>query len=171
MTTAIINGSIRENNTTLGVSRALNELLKARQAESQIVTLEHFTEIFRGEYLTPDTVNPAQRAVLETLVAADTLVFVVPTYYKSMPGALKNFFDIVRWPEVYANKRLAVIASNHKNQDYGARHAEDTLKGLLIFSNISAVVIPEILIIHPQAINGNELERFARLVDSYPRPA
>ena len=101
------------------------------------------------------------------MIRANTLLFVVPTYYKSMPGALKNFFDILKCPEIYEGRAIGFVASNHKNQDYGARHAEEVVKGLLIFFNIEAVLMPEIFILNSEHIHMSEVERLVKRISFY----
>lgn len=163
MKTAIVCGSIQDNATTLVVADELKSLMPG----AEIVGLHDFKEMFTGDYVDLQNAKPSQKVVLKTIAKADIVVFVVPTYYKSMPGVLKNFFDVVREPKLYKDKTIGVTASNHKNQDYGARHTVEVLQGLSVFSEIKITLVPEILIINHQDIDHLELKRFAKLIQNY----
>ncbi len=167
MKLCIINGSIKQNNNSLVVSTTIQRQAQQVEFDSTIVRLESFSTLFTGEYILFETATPAQRQQLEQIAAADILLFVVPTYYKSMPGGLKNFFDSIRYPEMYQEKIIGFVASNHKNQDYGARHAEEVMKGMLIFFNIQAILLPEIFIFNHENIQESEVNRLLRLSRSY----
>ena len=146
MQTVIINGSIQENNGS-----AINSQLIQQEAgnTSEVVSIEPFSDLFTGEYIYFSNANDEQRSVMEKIRDADTLIFVVPTYFKSLPGALKNFFDIVREKSLYEHKAIAFLASNHKNQDFGARHAREIIEGIIEFFETEAVFVSEIAISDP----------------------
>ncbi len=165
----IINGSIKKNNNSLVVSSSIQKYAQETSTSTSIARLESFSTLFTGEYIYSETASTLQREQLEHMVNADALLFVVPTYYKSMPGGLKNFFDSVRYPEIYADKLIGFVASNHKNQDYGARHAEEVVKGLLIFFNIEAILLPEIFILHHEHISVPEIERLMKRMHAYSK--
>lgn len=148
MQMVIINGSIQRNNGSQ-INSAL--IQKASGDVAGIVSIEPFSELFTGEYVYFSNANDEQRAVMERIRDADTLIFVVPTYFKSLPGALKNFFDIVREKSLYEHKAIAFLASNHKNQDFGARHAMLIVQGILEFFETQAVFVPEIPISNPES--------------------
>jgi NAD(P)H-dependent FMN reductase len=168
MKLAIINGSARLDNTTMQVSTALRRVAESKGWEPDIAGIAAFDTVLRDEYITWRNASSAQRRELNIIRSAGYLLFVVPTYFKSMPGALKNFFDVVRIPELYDRKRIGVIASNHKNQDYGARHAEEVIKGITIFFDIAAIIVPEILILNPMEIDGHEAQRWIDRLERYP---
>lgn len=168
MRLAIIVGSVRDDNTTRPVAEACAEQAQARDWQASVIQLTDFDQLFHGTYITEKSANPQQRAVLKTMAEADALLFVVPTYFKSMPGALKNFFDSVQWPAAYDRKLIGFIASNHKNQDFGAGHAEAVVKGMLTFFGLIAVTLHEIVIINPRiAIDTVEINRCLDLFAAY----
>ena len=167
MNLCIVNGSIKKNNNSSAVSSSIHRCAQETGIQSTIAHLDSFSTLFTGEYISYETASPPQKIQLEYMIRADTLLFVVPTYYKSMPGALKNFFDILKCPEVYEGKAIGFVASNHKNQDYGARHAEEVVKGLLIFFNIEAVLMPEIFILNSEYIQMSEVERLLKRISFY----
>jgi NAD(P)H-dependent FMN reductase len=164
MAIAILCASIQDNATSLIVADAIRQKLKD---DSEIVTIDDFDKIFSGRYIALQNATPGQRQTLEYLSAASVIIFVVPTYYRSMPGVLKNFFDIVDLPSIYKDKTIAVVASNHKNQDYGARHAMEVIQGILAFYQIKTTIVPEIIILNHQAIDDEELSEFETLLRRY----
>ncbi|MBA3788842.1 NAD(P)H-dependent oxidoreductase [Patescibacteria group bacterium] len=171
MEVCIITGSIREENTTEKVSQAFAAAIKEKNIPYSVLSLLPFDTLFTGTFVYLESATGAQREELEKMYRATTLVFVVPTYYKGMPGALKNFFDLVRSSEVYANKTIAFISSNHKNQEYGARQALEVMMGLSLFFKMHITVVPEILIQNQAEINKNEnkneMRRFVELLEEY----
>lgn len=167
MNVAIVVGSVRQDSTTPPVAEACGAALRKRGWRTALLPLDSFTGMFDGDYVTPDSANDEQRKRLTIMERADAVLFVVPTYFKSMPGSLKNFYDVVRWKEVYDGKLIGFVASNHKNQDYGAGHARQVVDGILTFFDISAVVMHEIIIIHPNAIDKAEVGRFADIYTHY----
>lgn len=165
MKIVIINGSIQHDNTSQVVSKALKNKLKA--TETSLLTIDSFSKLFVGDYINIKNANDKQRELLTTMKNADIIFFVVPTYFKSIPGALKNFFDIIRDKQIYENKTVAVIANNYKNQDYGARHTQQVIQGLSIFHQVPIYIVPEILIVHHENIDDSELRKFIELVQNF----
>ncbi len=167
MRLVIINGSVQQDNG----SRVNAKLIQHTAGTAEIVSLEPFLEMFRGEYIYFSNASPEQREVMEKIAAADALIFVVPTYFKSLPGALKNFFDIVREKSLYEHKAIAFLASNHKNQDFGARHAMLIIQGILEFFETQAVFVPEIPISNPESPDQEAIKHViaavTELYDSY----
>jgi NAD(P)H-dependent FMN reductase len=166
MKLCIISGSVREENTTALLAQSFADIARGLNIETSQLALYPFLEMFTGTYIFLDSASSTQLMELEKMRDSSTLLFVVPTYYRSMPGALKNFFDLTRSPEVYAGKTIAFASSNHKNQDYGAQNAFAVIQGLLIFFKIHAVLVPEILIQHPLSIDMNEVSRFLETLRS-----
>lgn len=90
MKLCIITGSLREENTTRTLSCAFIDQATAIGIPCSHVSLNHFDQLFTGTYIYTDSATPMQRSELEKMSAATTLLFIVPTYYKSMPGLLKT---------------------------------------------------------------------------------
>ena len=88
-----------------------------------------------------------------------------------MPGVFKNYLDVVRLPELYRGKRVGIIATNAKNQDYGARQFMQSLLGLLEFHQAVAVIVPQILILDPDAVDSYALDNYLAYFRSFPVPA
>ena len=155
MQVVIINGSIQQNNGSLINSKLIQNAMN----DAEIVTIDSFSKLFRGEYIYFANANNEQRFIMEKIRDADTLIFVVPTYFKSLPGALKNFFDIVREKSLYEHKAIAFLASNHKNQDFGARQAREILEGIIEFFDTEAVFVSEIAISDPAHTDNSAIEK------------
>lgn len=167
MRLAIINTSIRQENTTRFTAQACEQAARAYNWQVTMLDITAFGTLFTGEYLTPENTAGPQRVILQSLIDTDAILFVVPTYYKNMPSGLKNFFDIVRWPELYDHKLIAFMASNHKNQDYGAEQAFKTVRGILKFFDTVAVMVHDFPIVDPQAIDQSEIVRCLELLRRY----
>jgi NAD(P)H-dependent FMN reductase len=167
MDICIIHGSIRQHSNSEHVVAALQRAAEHNNMRSTPVTLQSFSTLFTGDYISLETATPEQRLQLLRIIEAPVLLFVVPTYYKSMPGALKNFFDSVRCQQMYAHKVIGFVASNHKNQDYGARHAEEVVKGLLTFFQCPAVLLPEIVILNHEQLQKEAVDRVIHWFQRY----
>lgn len=171
MSLAIISTSLREQNGSQKTAVCLQAAANRAAVKSSIVTIAPFNNLFTGEYLHFSNVNSDQFTVMDTIRAADSLVFVVPTYFKSIPGGLSNFFDIVRERSLYEHKAIAFVASNHKNQDFGARHAMLVIQGILEFFDAQAAIVPDIKIINPEKLDSAVAQQgiadLLRLRESY----
>src|SRR5690606_13006323 len=118
-----------------------------------------FSQLFSGDFITLDNASVPQRKVLQAMTEARALIFVCPTYYKTMPGSIKNFFDIVRDKRLYQDKVILSISSNHKNQDFGARNLNTCVDAMSEFYDIRLRRIPEIPIINPESIEPGDARR------------
>ncbi len=167
MKVCIVSGSIREENTTRIVAKKCIEVAEEKHVACSLVSLIPFDTFFSGKYVTFESSTPEQHAELTKMREAEVLLFIVPTYYKSMPGVLKNFFDMVRTSDIYTQKTIGFISSNQKNQDYGAQHTRAVIQGLLTFFNVPSVIVPEILIQDHEKLNPLEIERFLKLLEEY----
>ena len=167
MKLALINCSIHHQKTDRTVAFLAGALAAETDLSLQVVTIDEFRELFHGEFITLDTATPAQRLTLAALRDADVLVFVCPTYYKTMPGAIKNFFDIVRDGRLYAGKLALIVSSNHKNQDFGARDLALCLDAMAEFYDVPLVRVGEIPIIDPNSIDAGDVDRIMTLLRRY----
>ena len=122
-----------------------------------------------GDYIEDKkTLTKSQREFLQALTTQRDHLYIVPTYYKSMPGMFKNYLDVVRLSQLYDGKRIGVIASNAKNQDYGARQFMQSLLGLLEFHRAVAVIVPQILIVNPEDVDSLALRDYVEYFEAFP---
>ncbi len=135
------------------------------------VGVDAFADPFRGTYVTRNNATESQQRMLEALVGSDAVVHVVPSYFKSPPGAAKNAFDTIDCPEAYADKVHLFVSSNHKNQDFGARELQRVVQAVLELKDLRAVLVPEIPVVDPDHLTSDATEvalaRVAHLLEQY----
>jgi len=166
----LINTSIKEDNNTGQVIRAVAQYLEQTQRLVEIANLVPFAT-FTGRYITEIAqVSQEARSFIDKLEHAIDHLYFVPTYYKMMPGAFKNYLDITRMASLYHGKRIGIIATNAKNQDYGARQFLQTLLGLLEFHEAVSVIIPQLLILDPEEVNLESLQDYLDYYERFPQP-
>lgn len=144
MKITIINGTNRIGNRTLEISQTVVVLAKRLGYEVELVDLDNFTELFRGEHVTFANSTPTQKQDIRHLISADILLFIVPTYHSGIPSALKNFLDALKCYECFDSKVISFVSSNSHNHDYGARQARDIVNGILSYQKSHSFIMPRI---------------------------
>lgn len=163
MMIAIINGTNRKENKTIKISKTLINICNQRHLETALVTLENFTDLFRGDYIDMENANTEQKDDLNNIAKANILIFVVPTYHHGIPSPLKNFLDIVGIKGLYANSTIGVLSSNKKGWD-GARHTREVINGIVAYNKEPNVyIIPEVPVIYSE---DQDISRMEAFVDS-----
>lgn len=161
MKIAIINGTNRIGNRTLDITKATAAIAQKVGFKVSIVTLDNFTELFRGEKISlENTKNKGQKIDIQNMINANALIFVIPTYHSGIPGSLKNFFDSIKENKIYDHTVIGVISSNDSNRDYGARQAVQVLNGILAFNKLKSFVVPIIPIINFDNIDSERIKKF-----------
>ena len=165
----LINSSVKQdNNTGVVIADVCDHL---HDQPHSIVTMVQF-ETFSGEYITSTRGLESHAAnLIQTLATHQDHLYFVPTYYKSMPGAFKNFLDIVQMKSLWAYKRIGIFSTNAKNQDYGARQFMQSLFGILEFHQAVAVVVPQILILNPDNVDRQAFCDYLNYFHSFPVPS
>ncbi len=105
---AIISGTNRPGSNTRKVVTNLERIYRDLGAETQVVDLAH---------LPPTIFDPASygekpaafRPFAETILAARGLVLVTPEYNGGMPGVLKYFIDMLKFPESFEAKPVCFV--------------------------------------------------------------
>lgn len=165
-----IDTSVKDASNTSRVVAKICDDYQLRGRRFNVAELTAFPS-FTGDYITAVTGLPSTSArFIEALQAHQDHLYFVPTYYKSLPGVFKNYLDIVQLPALYHQKRIGIIATNAKNQDYGARQFLQVLLGLLEFHRAVAVVVPQILILDPDALDTRSFDDYLSYFLSFPRP-
>ena len=168
----LINTSVKQDNNTQRVITGVQACLQKHPA-SLPVDVAQVTPVptFHGDYYTvADQLPAAARTAVQQLQQSRDHLYFVPTYYKSMPGAFKNMLDGVRIASVYTGKRIGIVSTNAKNQDYGARQFMQSLLGLLEFHQAVSVIVPQILILSPDEIDCAALTRYLDYYTAFPAP-
>lgn len=145
MKITLINGSIRVNNQSMKVSEKIMHLLLNQDVSATLVDLNNFKEMFTGDYLDLQNTKGQQNIDLQNMLSAQVLYFVVPTYHHSMPGVLKNFFDLIDSKEVYNNKVIGLISSSGGRE--ALKHTSDCLNGILSHNKCKSFILPKDLLI------------------------
>ncbi|MDQ6985544.1 MAG: NAD(P)H-dependent oxidoreductase [Candidatus Dojkabacteria bacterium] len=154
MKLTIINGSNRIQNRTLIISTSLAKIAKDQKLITNLITLENFTTLFRGDYLDVSNTNGDQKSDLIALDEADLVIFVVPIYHHSLTSAIKNFLDLVD-VNLYANKVFGYISS-HESKDFGVREVKVNVDGIIPYRKHISISMPRIEIVD---YNEPNLER------------
>lgn len=165
-----INTSIKESNNTQRVITHAKQVCKGKQILPAIAEVPQLS-LFTGSYISSVQSAPkVAQKFLEVLIAEEDHLYFVPTYYKAMPGGFKNFLDVVQISDLYHCKRIGIVSTNAKNQDYGARQFMQSLMGLLEFHNAVSVVIPQILILSPFETHAKALSDYLDYFYAFPSP-
>lgn len=160
MKIAIINGTNRIDNQSSQIAYAAKDQAVKAGYTADVINLDNFDELFRGDYITGETATMPQKVVIAKMTSADILLFIVPTYHSGLPSSLKNFFDSLRYKPVYENKVIGIIAGSTHNQDLGARQAAQTINGILSHNKVYSFVVPRITILEFQSIDTPRLDEY-----------
>ncbi len=165
----LINTSIRQANNTAKVIAGVRQTSVVCNSV-EVACMARFPD-FESDYITDTAgLSSGQSRLINLLDQHHDHLYFVPTYYKSMPGVFKNFLDVVRIRSLFNGKRIGIVSTNAKNQDYGARQFLQSLMGILEFHQAVSVVIPQILILNPEQVDGVLFERYADYFYSFPVP-
>jgi NAD(P)H-dependent FMN reductase len=166
----LIDASVKDDSNTSRVVAKVAETCQAHRRNYTVAELTAFPS-FTGNYITGATgLPPAAATFIQTLQVHQDHLYFVPTYYKSLPGVFKNYLDIVQLKSLYHQKRIGIVATNAKNQDYGARQFLQVLLGLLEFHRAVAVVVPQILVLDPEDPDMERFDDYLRYFLSFPKP-
>lgn len=126
----IIIGTNRHNSLSRKVGNYYQNLLKTFGEESQIIDLSELPVDFAFSALyhnsgKNEAFNNFQKIIDET----KKFVFIVPEYNGSFPGVLKTFFDGLRYPDTFNNKKAALvgISAGVLGNAVGLGHLNDIL--------------------------------------------
>jgi len=107
MLTLII-GTNRPNNNTTKIAHHVEETFAALGVRLQVIDLGKLPpEIFSPSSYTqkPASFHPFAQAILES----DGLIIVTPEYNGSMPGVLKYFIDMLKFPDSFEKRPVCFI--------------------------------------------------------------
>jgi len=104
----IISATNRPNNLTMIFAKKYFQLLKNREIEVQLFSLEEMSANFNlkniYDYHHPEII----KLITKYISPADKIVFVVPEYNSGIPGVFKVFIDAVK-PVFWENKKIAMV--------------------------------------------------------------
>jgi len=154
----IIAGTNRPDSNTLKVANQILTLYRELGVEARILDLAQLPrEIFDpASYAEkPASFIPLSDAVLQ----AEGLVIVTPEYNGSMPGVLKYFIDMLKFPESFEGKPVAFVGLAAGM--WGALRSVEQLQAIFGYRN--AHLFPERVFI-PGVFN--QLDETGRLKDT-----
>lgn len=126
----IIIGTNRQNSLSRKVGINYQNLLKSLGQESQIIDLAELPHDFAFSALYQNSgKNEAFNIFQRTIDETQKFVFIVPEYNGSFPGVLKTFFDGLRYPDTFNNKKAALvgISAGVLGNAVGLGHLNDIL--------------------------------------------
>ncbi|MCM3398559.1 NAD(P)H-dependent oxidoreductase [Oceanobacillus profundus] len=161
-----ISGSIVGSKTRIAVENILNRINEEYEdIEIELIDLKQYNLVFSDgrDYrdYTGDT-----KLVLEKIMEADGYIIGTPTFQASIPGTLKNLFDLLPM-DAFREKVVGLVSTAGSAKHYLV--AEQQLKPILNY--MQAMVIPKYVFIeekhyHKQAIIDDEIVfRLNRLAD------
>jgi chromate reductase, NAD(P)H dehydrogenase (quinone) len=134
----VISGTNRPQSNALKIARLVLAHYERAEIRAQLLNLEDLPpEVFIGAAyaVKPPAFLPFQQMVLE----AAGLHLVTPEYTGSFPGILKHFIDLLKFPESFEHKPVALIGE--AAGAWGALRAVEQLQ--MIFAYRNAHVFPE----------------------------
>jgi chromate reductase, NAD(P)H dehydrogenase (quinone) len=126
----IIIGTNRHKSLSRSVGIYYQNLLKSLDEESQIIDLAELPHDFVFSALYHNSgKNEAFNAYQKIIDETKKFVFIVPEYNGSFPGVLKTFFDGLRYPDSFNNKKAALvgISAGVLGNAVGLGHLNDIL--------------------------------------------
>ncbi|MGD1278514.1 MAG: NAD(P)H-dependent oxidoreductase [Tepidisphaeraceae bacterium] len=134
----IVCGTNRPGSNARKISQIVLGHYRAAKIPAELLSLEELTpEIFDpASYATKP---PAMVKLQQRVLAAPGLHIICPEYNGSFPGVLKYFIDMLKFPESFDRKPVALVGEAHGM--FGALRAVEHLQA--IFSYRNAHIYPE----------------------------
>lgn len=137
----VIVGSLRKGSYAGMMSRALTELAPASLELSgiEIGGLPHY-----NQDLETDNPPAAWTVFRQAVIASQAILFITPEYNRSMPGVLKNAFDVGSRPwgfSAWSGKPAAVISTSPGA--LGGMAASHHVRQVMMAVNLAAMPYPE----------------------------
>ncbi|MGJ9459118.1 NADPH-dependent FMN reductase [Oceanobacillus sp. CF4.6] len=131
-----ISGSIVGSKTRIAVERVLNRMKKQHtDVEVELIDMKEYQLVFSDgrDYrdYTGDT-----KTVLEKIMAADGYIIGTPTFQASIPGTLKNLFDLLPM-DAFRDKVIGIVSTAGSAKHYLV--VEQQLKPILTYMLASVV--------------------------------
>lgn len=104
----IISGTNRPDNNSQRVSRICQSLLKDRDVDAPILSMEQLPDDFLATEMYGQRSKGMDLLLSELVVPADKYLFVVPEYNGSISGVLKVFLDSID-PDTFHHKKASLV--------------------------------------------------------------
>lgn len=161
-----ISGSIVGSKTRIAVQQVLNRIsTQFKEVDTELVDLGDYELVFSDGRNYRDYTGDTKE-VLEKIVSADAYIIGTPTYQASIPGTLKNLFDLLP-NTVFRDKVIGLAATAGSARHYLV--AEQQLKPILHY--MGASVVPKYVFIEEKYYYNKEITdddvicRLERLAD------
>lgn len=116
----IISATNRVGSMSLKIAKLYQNLLTERQQESQILDLTELPHDFAFSALYANSgKNEDFNRFREMVWESKKFVFVIPEYNGSFPGVLKTFVDGLKFPDSFADKKVALVGLSSGMQGAG----------------------------------------------------
>lgn len=128
----IISGTNRPDSNTLKVANEVLAIYQSLGIEAELLDLAKMPPeiFFPGSYAEkPVTFHPFSQAVVESA----GLVVVTPEYNGSMPGVLKYFIDMLKFPESFEKRPVAFVGLAAGT--WGALRSVEQLQAIFTYRN------------------------------------
>lgn len=126
----IVVGTNRTNSLSKAIANYYKEVLTNAGVEAQLIDLSQLPEDFAFSALYQHAGTNHEFNEFQLVIdGIEKFVFVVPEYNGSFPGVLKTFFDGLRYPDTFNDKKVALlgISAGVLGNAVGLGHLNDIL--------------------------------------------
>ena len=147
-----IAGSIVGSKTRIAVTQVLNRIKEQQQDIAvELIDLAQYQVQFSDGRDFRDY-NGDTQTVIEKIMAADAYIIGTPTFQSSIPGTLKNIFDLLP-VNGFKDKVIGVVSTAGSEKHY--LMVEHHLKPILNY--MKAVVVPKYVFIEERSFHREEI--------------
>ncbi|WP_010529173.1 NADPH-dependent FMN reductase [Lentibacillus jeotgali] len=161
-----IAGSVVGSKTRVAVQQILDHItIEHQEIETKLVDLGDYELVFSDGRDYRDYSGDTKTA-LETIMSADAYIIGTPIFQASIPGTLKNLFDLLP-NEAFRDKVVGIVATAGSSKHYLV--PEHQLKPIL--SYMKAVIIPKYVFVEEKSyyqkkiVNDDAIFRLNQLAD------
>lgn len=104
----IINGTNREENNSLIISKVLKKAVEENGKEAQILELDDIANNLINKNKYGELGDDLKLFLKQYITDAEKIIFVIPEYNGSFPGVLKTFIDYSD-PKAYLGKKTGLV--------------------------------------------------------------
>ncbi|GGJ96146.1 FMN reductase [Lentibacillus kapialis] len=162
-----IAGSVVGSKTRVAVQQILNHIKNEHQEiETELIDLGEYELVFSDGRDYRDYSGDTKTA-LEKVMSADAYIIGTPIFQASIPGALKNLFDLLP-NEAFRDKVVGIVATAGSSKHYLV--PEHQLKPVL--SYMKAVIIPKYVFVEEKSyyqrkiVNDDAIFRLNQLANN-----
>lgn len=147
-----IAGSVVGSKTRIAVEQILNKINDDHQEmETELIDLSEYELVFSDGRDYRDY-NGDTKTVLEKIIAADAYIIGTPIFQASIPGTLKNLFDLLP-NEAFRDKVTGIVATAGSSKHYLV--PEHQLKPIL--SYMKAIILPKYVFVEEKQYYQKEI--------------